>query len=52
MQSMRIVTLSPEGSVREFAYECHSADTALAIIQGTMSACENTGWSIKEMSVA
>ena len=52
MQSMRILTLSPEGLTQEFAYECHSAETALAILQGTLEGCTNTGWSIKEMSVA
>jgi hypothetical protein len=51
MQSIRIVTLSPTGLVQEFVQECRNPETALAIIQGTMQGCTNTGWSIKELSV-
>lgn len=52
MQAIRIVTLSPEGLTQEFVQECHNPETALAIIQGTMQGCVNTGWSIKEFEVA
>ena len=52
MQSIRIVTMSPEDLTQEFVFECHNTETALAIIEGTMQGCLNTGWSIKELSVA
>ena len=52
MQSLRIVTMSPEQLTQEFVFECHSAETALAIVEGTMQGCTNTGWTIKEFQVA
>jgi hypothetical protein len=52
MQSLRIVTMNPEQLTQEFSFECHTPETALAIIQGTMQGCVNTGWSIKEFEVA
>ena len=51
MQSLRIVTMSPEQLTQEFVFECHSAEIALAIVEGTMQGCTNTGWTIKEFQV-
>ena len=51
MQSLRIVTMSPEQLTQEFVFECHNAETALAIVEGTMQGCTNTGWTIKEFQV-
>ena len=52
MQSMRVVTMSPQGLEQEFVYECHNETTALAIIEGTSKACKDSGWYLKEFQVA
>lgn len=52
MQSIRIITLNPEGAEREFVYECHNNDTAMAVVQGTLNACNTTGWTLKEVCFA
>jgi len=52
MQSMRVVTMSPQGLEQEFVYECHNEATALAIIEGTSKACKGSGWYVKEFQVA
>lgn len=52
MQSIRLVTLNPNNEEREFVYECHNNDTAMAIVQGTLKGCNETGWTLKEVCFA
>jgi hypothetical protein len=52
MQSMKITTVSPRGVTQTFVQECRTPETALAIIKGTLEACNTTGWTLKEMSMA
>lgn len=52
MQSLKIITLNPEGAEREFVFECHNNDTAISIVQGTLKGCNETGWTLKEVSFA
>jgi hypothetical protein len=49
MQSMVIITKNPEGLIQEFSYECNNEATALALIDGTLKGCKETGWSLISM---
>lgn len=52
MQSIKIITVSPDNFEQEFVFECHSNDTAIAVVQGTLEGCKSTGWTLKEVSFA
>jgi hypothetical protein len=51
MQSLLVTTTDPNGIAKEFAYECHSHATALAIVQGTLEGCEATGWTLNKVEM-
>ena len=51
MQSMKVITLNPQNEIREFVYQCESESVALAIVEGTLSACSNTGWTLKSFEL-
>ena len=53
MQTVKITTVKVNsGLVHEFVYECHNEATQMAIINGTLEACSNTGWAVSGMEVA
>jgi hypothetical protein len=52
MQSVKITTVKVNsGLVHEFVYECHNEATLMAVINGTMEGCSNTGWAMSAMEV-
>tara|TARA_R110000803_G_C11884127_1_gene310126 strand:+ start:193 stop:354 length:162 start_codon:yes stop_codon:yes gene_type:complete len=52
MQSLKVTTVKVNtGLVHEFVYECHNEATQMAIINGTLEACSNTGWAMSAMEV-
>jgi hypothetical protein len=52
MQSVKITTVKiNSGLVHEFTYECRNESTLIAIIDGTMAGCSNTGWAMSGMEI-
>jgi hypothetical protein len=52
MQSVKIKTVKiNSGLVHEFIYECHSETTLMAIINGTMEGCSDSGWAMSGMEI-
>jgi hypothetical protein len=51
MQSLLITTTDTSGMVKEFSYECHNATTAMAIVQGTLQGCQDTGWTLNKVEM-
>ena len=52
MQSLKVTTVHVKtGLVHEFVYECHNEATQMAIINGTLETCSNTGWAMSAMEV-
>jgi hypothetical protein len=53
MQSVKITTVKVNsGLVHDYTYECRSQETLIAIINGTLEACSNTGWAMSAMEIA
>jgi hypothetical protein len=51
MKSLLVTTTDTSGMVKEFSYECNSAATALAIVQGTLEGCQTTGWTLNKVEM-
>lgn len=51
MKTMKVITLNPQNETREFVYQCETHSVALAIVEGTLSACNNTGWTLKSFEL-
>jgi hypothetical protein len=51
MKSLLITATDTKGISKDFSYECNSADTALAIIQGTLEGCQTTGWTLNKVEM-
>lgn len=51
MKTMKVITLNPQNETREFVYQCETHSVALAIVEGTLNACNNTGWTLKSFEL-